>query len=362
MFARKPLSPSNVSPVGGWLEVGDGHRLHFEDCGPRDAPAVLLLHGGPGSSASARQRDWLDATRWRIVQFDQRGCGLSTPLGGLVSNHIDALVADMETLRMHLGIDSWAIGAGSWGATLALIYASRHRAQVQALVLRGVFLADRGDLDWFFQGVGALAPDAHAEFMAAIPRRWRSRAVHYLAMRLADKITPTVFSGPARLLADPPAPDGASCKAPSNRMRIRALALAQACQRYELALDGVAGEEPPAISDATDAQRRVARCRVQMHYLANGCFLDEGAVLRAASTLHDVPIAIVHGEQDLICRPSNARALQRASPDAHLAWAYGARHSPFHPATAALLREAGECLRRDGHFKAWPSPKRGAAA
>ncbi len=311
-----------------WLDVGNGHRVYFEDRGPRGAPVMLLLHGGPGSSATARQREWLDARRWRIVQFDQRGCGLSTPLGGIAHNDTQALVDDIERLRAHLGIDRWAVGAGSWGAALALVYVAAHRGCVDALVLRGSFLATRADLDWFYRDVAAIAPDAHARLMAALPSGTRADPVAYLHARFAA--------------------DGDD-----------ALPLALTCQRYESDLDG--STQPPPRPSPHDAQRLVARYRVQMHYLVHDCFLDDGAVLRAAASLDGIPVAIVHGEHDLTCRPSNARDLQRACPDARLAWARGARHNPFHPAAAALLRDAGDCLLREGHFAAWPSPAIAAA-
>ncbi|MGH8032751.1 MAG: alpha/beta fold hydrolase, partial [Luteimonas sp.] len=277
--------------VTGWLEVGDGHGVYFEDRGPRDAPVALLLHGGPGSSSTARQRDWLDAARWRVVQFDQRGCGLSTPLGGTACNDTPALIADIERVRAHLRIERWLVGAGSWGAALALVYAAQHATRVTGLVLRGSFLASQADLDWFFHAVAALAPDAHAAFMAALPRRWRDDPLTYLAARFA-RVDPA---------NDQP------LDAAARPMR-RALALALACQRYETALDGGAADavQPPA--DA--ARRLVARYRVQMHYLAHGCFLDDDAVLRAAAALDGIAVAIVHGEHDLTCRPANAHALQ----------------------------------------------------
>src|SRR5262249_33303589 len=134
----------------------------------------------PGSGSNARQRGIADPERWRIVQFDQRGCGRSTPAGDTAHNHTDALIADIEALREELGIERWLVGGGSWGASLALAYAARHRLRVTGVFLRGVFLTDRDDLGWFFHGAGAFAPEAHETFIRIVPRRWRRNVVDWL--------------------------------------------------------------------------------------------------------------------------------------------------------------------------------------
>src|SRR3954471_13712398 len=136
------MPPSaSAAPDAGWLDVGHGHRVYYEVAGNAAGIPAVLLHGGPGSGASARQREMLDHARYRIVQFDQRGAGRSTPHGETAHNHTDALIADIEALRVHLGIERWLVAGGSWGATLALVYAARHRERVAGLLLRGVFLA-----------------------------------------------------------------------------------------------------------------------------------------------------------------------------------------------------------------------------
>ena len=325
----QPDPPARNQPSSsGWLDVGHGHRIHHEQTGAADGIAVLLLHGGPGSCSNPRQREFFDATRYRIVQFDQRGCGRSTPLGETAHNHTDALIDDIETLRRHLGIERWLVAGGSWGATLALAYAARHRERVSGLLLRGVFLAGRADLDWFFHGVAALAPQAHADFMAAVPRRWRRRVVSYLERCFAD--------------------------AGDNDARARRVAAAW--QTYENRLDW-----PQATATATAGlsaeagQRLLAKYRVQAHYLERRCFLGEPAVLRAASALHDVPVALVHGTHDRICRPGNAWRVQRACRGSRLAWADQAGHDPAHPATFRLLSEAAACFAAAGDFTQWPA-------
>lgn len=322
----EPPSPAVPAPAAfdaGWLDVDHGHRLRYEQAGNPDGVPVVLLHGGPGSGASPRQREMFDAARWRIVQFDQRGAGASTPAGEIAHNHTGALVGDIEALREKLGVERWLVAGGSWGATLALVYAARHRMRASGVLLRGVFLAGDADLDWFFDGVAAFAPEAHAEFISHVPRRWRRNVAAWLDRCFSRN--------------DP-----------------RCAAIAAAWQRYELRLDRerVAATASPPGADA--AARLVAKYRVQAHYLARRCFLGERAVIHAASELRGVPVAIVHGEHDWICRPESAWRVHRAAAGSRLAWAEGAGHSPFHAATLALTRSATDAFAASGDFSSWP--------
>ncbi|HEY0181123.1 MAG TPA: alpha/beta fold hydrolase [Dokdonella sp.] len=310
----------------GWLEVGHGHRIWYERSGACDGRPAVLLHGGPGSASTPRQREIFDAARWNVVQFDQRGCGRSAPLGETAHNHTDASIDDIETLRRHLGIERWFVCGGSWGAALALAYAARHRARVDGVLLRGTFLTGRADLDWFFHGVGAFAPQANADFLAAIPRSWRRSVVSWL-----DR-----------------------CFAGGDAERQRRVAAAW--QTYEIRLENAQAAVIAADSLGEDAARRlVAKYRVQAHYLARRCFLGESAVLRAASALGGVPVALVHGSNDRICVPRNAWRVQRACAGSRLAWAAAAGHDPFHPAAFRLLRAATDAFAAERGFAAWPA-------
>lgn len=325
------VSPGAAAFDAGALEVGHGHRIYYEQAGAPGGIAAVLLHGGPGSGASARQRAILDAGSYRIVQFDQRGCGRSTPFGATAHNHTDALVGDIEALRSHLGMERWLVCGGSWGAALALAYAARHRDRVTGLLLRGVFLADKSDLDWFFDGVAALAPEAHAEFMQTVPRRWHRNVVAWLDRCFARD--------------DP-----------------RSAEVAAAWQRYETRLSGghAARSAPGAVSDDT-AARLIAKYRVQAHYLARRCFLADGELLRASNALRGVPVAIVHGVEDKVCRPINAWRVHRSCPDSRLAWAEGAGHDPWHPAMLALMQSATARFAAAGDFSQWPDASDGRA-
>ena len=332
--APQPSVPSATAAFDAdRLDVGEGHRLYYEQAGAADGMPVVVLHGGPGSGSTARQREFFDGQRYRIVQFDQRGSGRSEPLGETRHNHTDALIADIEALRIHLGIDRWLVCGGSWGSALAVAYAACHRDRVSGVLLRGIFLTGQGDLDWFFHGAAALAPDANAEFLRIVPRRWQRSVVTWLD-RCFERDDP------------------------------RCGRIAAAWQAYELTLSG----DHPAprtgstrVADVEGSPRLVAKYRVQAHYLRRQCFLGERAVLRAASTLRGMPVAIVHGEQDRICRPFNAWRLHRACPDSRLAWAPQAGHDPFHPATSSLLRSASDTFASAGDFATWPPMTAGRA-
>jgi len=323
------IDPADAALGNGWLDVGHGHRIHYEESGnPRGVP-IVLLHGGPGSGSSPRQRAFFDPSVFRIVQFDQRGCGRSEPLGELAHNNTAALVGDIERLRRHVGIERWLVCGGSWGATLALAYAAAHRERLAGVLLRSVFLAGRADIEWYFDGSRAVAPQPHEEFEAHIPRRWRRRVVTYLDRSLRG--------GDAE----------------------KAERLATAWMRYEAALNGPDPAERHAVpAPPGGAVALCAKYKVQAHYLAQRCFLGHGAVLRAAASLGGVPVALIHGTRDLICLPRGAWRVHRACPGSRLRWAAGAGHDPFHPAADALLRSALACFAADGDFSHWSEPAR----
>lgn len=311
----------------GWLEVGHGHRVYYEQCGNPDGRPALYLHGGPGSGCSPRQRRFFDPEKWRVVLFDQRGCGRSTPLGHTEHNHSDALIADIEALRHHLGIAQWLVFGGSWGATLAAAYAARHREACSGVLLRGLFLGGREDIEWFFHGAAALAPEAHDAFMQAVPARWRRRVVTWL-----DR----VFSAGDLARIDP---------------------AVRAWRAWEHALGAWPERTVPPEPTQDEWPLLRARYRVQSHYLARRCFLGDARVLDAIARLRGLPVAFIHGTNDLICRPQNAARAHRSLAGSRLAWAQGAGHDPFHPASLSLIGSALAAHARDGHFDAWPGDR-----
>ena len=167
------LYPAIESRRGGLFDVGDGHRLYWEECGNPEGAPVVFLHGGPGAGASPVHRQFFDPAHYRIVIFDQRGAGRSTPLGSLQANTTPDLVADMERLREHLAIERWTVFGGSWGSTLALAYAEHHPERCSGLVLRGIFLGRPSEIDWFLYGIRNIFPEPWRDFAGFIPEAER---------------------------------------------------------------------------------------------------------------------------------------------------------------------------------------------
>jgi proline iminopeptidase len=311
----------------GLLDVGDGHAVYYEQVGRIDGVPALFLHGGPGSGASPQHRRFFDPQRYRTVLFDQRGCGRSTPRGEIRHNTTAHLIADIERLREHLGIARWLVVGGSWGASLAIAYAGQHRERVSGMLLRGVFLSSRADLDWFFRDVGALVPDAWTRFAAAFPVRRRRN--------LLDACTRVFSSGDASAI---------------ERISLAWL-------RYERALldpSAIGAAEAPNTGD--DPARVVDRYRVQIHYLARRCFLGEKILLGHVSQLQRLPLAIVHGREDRICRPINAWQVSRAAHGSHLCLVERGGHDPFQLPMATAFVGALDAFARDGDFTQW-SPR-----
>ena len=309
----------------GWLEVGHDHHIYYEQCGATDGPAALFLHGGPGSGCSPRHRRLLNPG-WRIVLFDQRGCGRSTPKGECRANTTADLVADIERLRAHLGLAHWLVFGGSWGSSLALAYCAQHRTACRGAILRGIFLTGQADIDWFFNGAGQLLPD-HWSALAGIAPRDRHAA---LAAWYFDTVAGE--------------DDEAGIEAVRRWMD------------WEEALSSPGSPPSPAASGSRDAaSAQLAKYRLQAHYLRHECFIGEARALEFARTMQGLPTAILHGRLDLICRPSNAWAVHQALPGSQLHFVDGAGHSPFDPTMAHALVAAGDHFLAHGNFVGWPA-------
>ncbi|MBL8446339.1 MAG: alpha/beta fold hydrolase [Zoogloeaceae bacterium] len=316
MLDSSPLFPARDPDAQGWLYRDHGHRVYWEVSGPPHGIPVVVFHGGPGSGASRAHGRFFDPDRFQVVLFDQRGCGRSLPLGGLAANTTAHLVADAEALRHHLRLGPWWVMGGSWGAALALAYAATHRASCRGLLLRGVFLTGHRDLDWFFHGAGTLLPEAHAAFLAPVPRTRRRNPLAWYAK---------VFAGD-----DAPAAD-------------RAVARWRA---WEGAMQ--APSHPPPAMEVDPVQSAVLRAkyRIQSAYLQRRCFLGEAAVLDCAARIHGLPTTLLHGRLDLICRPINAWRVHRTLHGSQLAWVDDAGHDPFSPAMAQAMVAATEAIAR----------------
>jgi proline iminopeptidase len=294
-----PLYPAVEPFATGRLDVGDGQRVFWEASGNPAGKPALFVHGGPGSGCTAEQRRFFDPAAYRIVLFDQRGCGRSTPSAGdpatdLAVNTTWHLVADIERLREHLGIERWLLLGVSWGVTLALAYAEAHPQRVSELVFAGVTVSRRADLDWLYRGAAPLFPAEYERFRAGVP---------------GDDDPIEAYH---RLLGDP-----------DPRVRARA---ADDWSAWELALMSTE-PDPPWPEAWRDPAYRYTRARIVTHYFRHGAWLEEGALLRDAGALAGIPGTMVHGRRDLGSPLEAAWELARAWPDGELVVVEGAGHS-----------------------------------
>ncbi|RMF84270.1 MAG: prolyl aminopeptidase [Nitrospirae bacterium] len=293
----------------GWLEVEPPHRLYYEECGNPEGTPVLFVHGGPGAGCDPWCRRLFDPAAYRICLLDQRGAGRSTPHASLEANTTAHLVADLERLRRHLGIDRWVVFGGSWGSTLSLVYAQAHPERVAALILRGIFLCRPRDIRWFYQeGASRIFPDAWEDFLAPIPEAERGDLVAAYHRRLTGD-DPQLQRTAARAWSEW---EGRT----SKLLPSEALAATFTEERFALAL-----------------------ARIECHYFHHDCFLEEDQILRHVDRIRAIPAVLVQGRYDLPCPMEQAWALHRAWPEAELVVVPDAGHSATEPAiTDALVR------------------------
>jgi len=293
-----PLRPH----LKGWLRVSPRHEIYYEESGnPRGKP-VVFLHGGPGGGTNPGMRRFFNPRRYRIILFDQRGCGRSRPHASLDENTTWDLVADIERLREHLLLESWQVFGGSWGSTLALAYAQRHPQRVTELVLRGIFLLRRSELRWFYQdelGAASLFPDLWEKFLLPIPPRERGDLMRAYYRRLTSR---------------------------SATVRARA---ARAWSVWEAATSYLRAN-PRDIAKFDDPEMAAAFARIECHYFVNRGFLrHEDQLLRDVPRIRHIPAVIVQGRYDVVCPMRSAWALHRAWPEAELRIVPDAGHSAF---------------------------------
>lgn len=299
----------------GHLDVGDGQSLYWETCGNPDGKPVVFLHGGPGGGSGTDHRRLFDPARYRIVLFDQRGCGRSTPHASepgadLSANTSWHLVSDIEKLREHLGVDTWQVFGGSWGSALALAYAETHPDRVRELILRGIFTLRQVELDWFYEGgASALYPDLWEDFLAPVPVEQRGRLIRAYSRLLADP-DPTVH-GPAAV---------AWSRWESSTITL--LPRADIIERF------------------TEPAYAVAFARIENHYFVHGGWWDDGQLIRDAGRLAAIPTVIVQGRYDICTPPMTAWALADAMPHAELRMIPDAGHAFDEPGILDALIEA----------------------
>jgi proline iminopeptidase len=309
----RELFPPIEPYATGKLRVSKIHTLHYEECGRPDGKPVVFLHGGPGGGIDPTYRRYFDPAVWRVVLFDQRGCGKSTPHAELRENTTWDLVEDIERLRKELGIERWVAFGGSWGSTLALAYAQTHPARVKALVLRGIFLLRKRELDWFYQqGASELFPDAWETYLAPIPPRERGRMMRAYYKRLTSS---------------------------DRRVRMRAARAWSVWEGTTCKLQ----TDPELVKKFAGGKFADAFARIEAHYFVHGGFLDrDDQLLRGVPKIADIPGVIVQGRYDVVCPMRSAWDLHWAWPEAKLIVVPDAGHSIREPGILSALIEETE--------------------
>ncbi|HLW74907.1 MAG TPA: prolyl aminopeptidase [Gammaproteobacteria bacterium] len=306
------LYPAIEPHTAGFLPVSGGHRVYYEVCGNPEGRPAVYLHGGPGAGCNPNLRRFFDPAAYRIILFDQRGAGRSTPAASLENNTTRNLIADMEALRNHLGVRRWLVLGGSWGSTLALVYAAAHPDACRALVLRGVWLCRRADLRWWFFGRRKVYPDHWREFAQHVPAAERADLLKAYFQRLIH-------------------PD------PGVHMPA-----AVAWRTYETRCDTLLPRENLDIPANTQT---LAIARLEAHYKSNMAFLAEGELLDGVPRFRHIPGVIIHGRYDMSCSLDGAMALSDAWPEAAFSIVADAGHSAMEPGIRERLVAATDRFR-----------------
>jgi proline iminopeptidase len=312
----RTLYPEIEPYDSGMLKVSDLHTIYYEQSGNPNGKPVVFLHGGPGGGTNPKCRRFFDPAVYRIVLFDQRGCGKSTPHAELKDNTTWHLVNDIERIRTHLGIERWQVFGGSWGSTLALAYAQTHPGQVTELVLRGIFMLRRWELEWFYQkGCDALYPDAWESFLHAIPEAERGDLMSAYHRRLTSD---------------------------DAQVRLKA---AQAWSIWEGATSYL-WQDPSHIASSGQDEFALAFARIECHYFVHGGFFEhDDQLLRNVDRIRHIPAVIVQGRYDVVCPMRSAWDLHRAWPEADLRIVQDAGHSAFEPGNIDELVQATDRFR-----------------
>ncbi|MGC2412983.1 MAG: prolyl aminopeptidase [Stellaceae bacterium] len=316
MTTRRDLFPPIEPYRTGHLRLDQRHAMYWEESGNPEGPPALFVHGGPGAGATPVHRRFFDPGHWRIVIFDQRGAGRSSPLGETRDNSPDHLVADIERLRHELGIAKWLVFGGSWGSTLALHYAEAHPERVRGLILRGIFLCRQSEIDWFLYGMQRVFPEAWRAFAGFLPEAERGDLLTAYYRRLVD---------------------------PDPGIHLPA---ARAWSVYEGACSTLL-PNPETVATFGEDRLALGLARIEAHYFTSHLFPPERDLLAQIGRVRHLPAAIVQGRYDMICPIRSADELARAWPEAEYIIVRDAGHSAMEPGIREQLVLAGE------RAKAW---------
>lgn len=313
------LFPEIQPRASGMLRLGAIHSMYWEESGRRDGIPVVFLHGGPGAGSTPKHRRFFDPDAYRIIVYDQRGAGRSTPLGELRDNTTPDLIADLETLRTHLGVERWLVFGGSWGSTLAIAYAEAHAQRCLGLVLRGIFLCRKSEIEWFLYGLRSVFPEPWERFAGFLPPEERSDLLRNYHRRLIDP-DPAVHMPAAR-----------------------------SWSVYEGSCSTLL-PSPDTVAYFAGDTVALGLARIEAHYFVNDIFLPENALLANAHRLRDVPGVIVQGRYDMVCPLVSAHDLSEAWPRAEYRIVPDAGHSVWEPGILGALIEATERFKTAASF------------
>lgn len=307
-----PITPYS----SGYLAVDTPHNLYWEQSGNPDGVPILLLHGGPGAGATPTHRRFFDPDHYRIIIFDQRGAGRSTPLGCLENNTTAKLVQDIESLRDHLRIDRWHIFGGSWGSTLAMSYACAHTARVRSLILRGIYLNEQSEIDWFLYGMRTIFPEAWEQFAGMFPEGQQDALLDRYYAILTDDTNPT-----------------------------RQMEAAVRWSLYEGACSSLMPNYE-TITTEEQKQHALALARIEAHYFKTQVISSEESLFRKVNILRSIPTTIIQGRYDMVCPIVTANTLHQLWPEADYIVVPDAGHSALDGPLRSRLVEATEAAKR----------------
>jgi len=310
-MSRTDLYPEITPYESGFLDLDAGHRMYWEQSGNPEGKPVVFFHGGPGAGSTSAHRRFFDPQHYRIVVFDQRGAGRSTPLGELEANTTLHLIADTERLRDYLGIEKWLVFGGSWGSTLGLAYGIAHPERCTGFVLRGIFLCRTQEIDWFLYGMRSVFPEAWSRFASHLPGPERSDLLEHYYRRLTD---------------------------PDPEVHLPA---ARAWSSYEGACSTLL-PSPETVAAFADDRVALGLARIEAHYFRHAIFLPENHLLDRVGAVRQIPCTIIQGRYDMVCPIVTADELHQAWPEAEYIVIPDAGHSAMEPGIRASLIRATE--------------------
>ncbi|MFK8066624.1 MAG: prolyl aminopeptidase [Gammaproteobacteria bacterium] len=317
----KELYPEITDPVVHDIDSGEIHKVYVEECGNPEGIPIIFIHGGPGSGCQPYHRQFFDPEKYRIILFDQRGAGRSTPKGSLEENTTQDLIADMEAIREKLKIDRWVLFGGSWGVTLALLYAETYPGNVSGLILRGSFLATKRDLNWFFgDGVGRIFPDEYSKFISQLEKE--SSGID------------TVIDFHKMINSSS---DMKKINAAKAWLRWTGIVVTWTLEQRE-------EKEDDPKSDEKDPQELIKGVQLELHYAVNEYFLKPDQLMKNIDQIPDIPVTIIHGRRDITCPMESSWQLHNAIPKSKLVILHESGHLASEPAMIDALVSATDNL------------------